>query len=479
MWKTSVQNKSRCLVGRLVIAILSISLQVFAAESTASPATLLEQINNSLKKLADRVAPAVPEIKVVSYGAADEDDQDGGTAGSIVKQHLTGAGVIVDADGYILTNAHLINGAIRVQVVLNRKRNPDAPVRSLLDSSGRVFDATIVGADEESDLAVLKIDASALPTLKFGNYENLRQGQLVIAFGSPLGLNNVATIGIVSSVARQIDPDSAAVYIQTDAAVNPGNSGGALVDIDGNLVGINTAMLNGQRLGLAIPSDTVQFVYEQIRNSGRVLQGDIGIGVQTITANMAAGLHLAKETGVLVSDVRPGLPADAAGIHPEDIVASVDQQVVGSALQFITLIKHKKPGEGVSLRLLRGKNIFNVSVAVVQKREDLDPIKQPGDVERHLLRALDVVALDIDSHVAETLPGIRQRSGVLVTGKCASRVGMDSALRVGDVIHAINGTSVSSLADIRSLIARLPTGSPVVMRVERDKGFLYVVSEVE
>ena len=466
-------------LGRLVVLVLAISLQAFAADGTARSTTLLEQLNDSLKQLADRVSPAVVEIKVSSYGTNDSDDHDDDNSSEIVKQHLTGAGVILSNDGYIVTNAHLINGAIRVQVILNPARTANMPIRTYVEETRGTFEAKIAGIDEDTDLAVLKIDAAKLPTLKFADYENLRQGQMVVAFGSPLGMNNVATIGIVSSVARQLDSDSNVVYVQTDAAVNPGNSGGALVDIDGDLVGINTAMLNGQRLGLAIPSDTVQFVYEQIRRTGRVLQGEIGLGVQTITPKMAAGLKLPADSGVLVSDVRPGLPGDAAGIHPEDIIASVDKRTVITAAQFITIINQKRPGDGVSLRLLREGKVMNLNVSVIAKSEDPDPLKEAFDEDKHLLKVLDIIALDVDNRVAETIPGIRQRSGVLVTGRCASHEGMDTSLKAGDVIHAINGKSVTSVAEIRALLAKIPLGSPIVLRVERQKRFLYLVSETE
>lgn len=473
------RHKTVSFAFRLLIIVATVSLPTLGSDTATRAASLLEQLNSSLKELADRVSPAVVEIKVSSYGTTDDDEQDNDNAGDIVKQHLTGAGVILSSDGYIVTNAHLVNGATRVQVILNPARTPNMTIRTYMETAAATFEAKIVGIDQDTDLAVVKISADKLPTLKFANYENLRQGQMVIAFGSPLGMKNVATIGIVSSVARQIDTDSNVVYVQTDAAVNPGNSGGALVDVDGELVGINTAILNGQRLGLAIPSDVVQFVYEQIRRTGRVTEGEIGVGVQTITPKMAQGLKLSADSGVIVSDVRPGLPADNAGIHPQDIIASVDKQPIASATQFVTLINRKKPGDGVSLRLLRGRNVMNLSIRVIAKSEDPDPLKQAFDADKYLVKTLDIVAVDVDNRVAETIPGIRQRAGVLVTGRCANPEGMEQSLKVGDVIHAINGTSVSSVAEIRGVLAKVPVGSPVVLRVERHRRFLYLVSDAE
>jgi len=373
----------------------------------------------------------------------------------------------------------LIEGAKRVQVILNPSRTAEMPVRTYLEAPEKTFDADIVGVHQETDLAVLKIRARDLPTLHFANYEDLRQGQMVIAFGSPLGFRNTATIGIVSSIARQIDLDSSVVFIQTDAAINPGNSGGALVDTAGNLVGINTAMLKAERSGLAIPSDTVKFVYDQIRKSGRVVEADIGLSVQTITPTMAAGLKLPRDVGVIVADVRPGFPAEGVGIQSEDIITSADGQSVQSALQFLTLIYRRKPGERVSLRLLRGTRPINVNVTLAEKSFDVDPLSQAVDVDRNLISTLNVVGLDVDNNVASTVPGIRMRSGILITGKCARREGTQTGLKVGDLIHEINGTTVRSVTELRAVLAKLSSGFPVVLKVERQKQFLYLVSEVE
>jgi serine protease Do len=468
------------VVAGLLAFILVSSLQAMHGQAVPKQKSFLDQLNSSLKNLAERVSPAVVEVKAWGYGVDDDsEDNDDDNARNIVKQHLAGAGVILDPDGYIVTNAHLIEGAEHVQVVVNPTRTAEMQVRTYLDVSGRTFDAEIVGVHQETDLAVLKIHANNLPTLQFANYENLQQGQMVIAFGSPLGFRNTATMGIVSSVARQIDSDSSLVYIQTDAAINPGNSGGALIDTSGNLVGINTAMLKAERAGLAIPSDTVKFIYEQIRNTGRVVQGEIGLGVQTITPLMAAGLKLTRDVGVIVSDVRPGFPAEEAGLQPKDIITAADGQAVPSALQFLTLIHRRKPGDHVELQLLRGTNLISVNVVVVEKAFESDPLNPAVNVDKNLISTLNVVGLDVNNSVAASVPGIRVRSGVLVTGKCSKREGTPTSLKVGDLIHAINGVTVRSVAEARAILAKLSTGSPVVLRVERQKQFLYLVSEVE
>lgn len=471
-----MQNRPAVLRSVTLVLTLLSSFSTAWSQTSQSSKTFLDQLNSSLKELADRVSPAV--VSITRWSQGREDDQDppgeGGTKG-VVKARVDGAGVIVDANGYIVTNAHVVNGANRVQVTLNPARAADMPVRQYVDLPARTFDAEIVGIHQETDLAVLKIKATGLPALQFGNYEDLRQGQMVIAFGNPFGIRNAATIGIVSSVAVQVNPQSGTLYIQTDAALNPGDSGGALVDTAGRLVGLNTATLNADRVGLAIPSDTVKFVYEQLRQFGQVVTTDIGLEVQTVTPALADGLGLARRNGVIVSDVRDGLPADKAGIKPQDIIVSSDGHAVQSALQFTTLINQKKPGDRVSLQLLRGNQLISTAVPVVEKTAEPDPLTGAIAADTRLVKSLDIVAADIDSNVAEALPGIRQRSGVLVLG---SEHPSEKSLIVGDIIHAVNGARVRSVTEIHQILSKLPAGSALVFQIERQKRFLYLTSEV-
>jgi serine protease Do len=455
--------------------VLVLSGEALGAQASPASQNILDQLNSSLKELAHRVSPAVVEVQTWAYQIDDDDDN----VPSVVKSHLTGSGVILDSMGYIVTNAHVVNGAKRVRVTLNPPRRGGMPARTYMEAEGRSFDATVVGADLETDLAVLKIQAEGLPTIQVANYEHLQQGQMVIALGNPLGMRNAATIGIVSSVARQIDPDSSVVYIQTDAALNPGNSGGALVDTTGHLVGINAATMNGEKLGLAIPSDTVKLVYEQIRASGRVHQGDVGLRVQTITPTMAAGLKLTRDSGVIVSDVRSESPAEKAGIQPQDIIMSADRQPMESALEFATLLRKRPLGERVPLELLRGEKRIVLEVTIDERPAAHDLSAQVMDPAKNVIIKLGVLGLDVDPDVANTIPGIRQRTGVLVTGRLAKREGVEGSLKVGDVIHAVNGLPVATMDDIRNAVAGLGPGSAVVLKVERQRTFVYVVSEME
>ncbi len=242
-------------------------------------------------RLRGEASRAVVEIEVTSYGASSEE----GNVGSITRHEGLGSGVVVDPDGYIVTNAHVVAGAIGVKVLLSSPSDNDD------DALPRSLSANIVGVDRESDLALLKVNASNLPTLHFASMDSLRQGDLVLAIGNPMGLRNSVSLGVVSATSRAVSETSPFGYIQTDASINPGNSGGALINADGQLVGINTFILSrsggNEGLGFAIPANIVQDVTTQLRETGRVDRGEIGITMQDINPTMSAALSLPRPRG--------------------------------------------------------------------------------------------------------------------------------------------------------------------------------------
>ena len=268
---------------------------------------LLSQFNDSLQEFTARVTPSIVQVQVTGYRATDEKNPD--QTGVIGRQRSLGSGVIVDPDGYIITNAHVVKGAQSVRVVLTPVTAGDSQVRASLGlgEHSPPIEAKIVGIAPTIDLALLKIDQKNLPAIPFADYTKLKKGELVLAFGNPEGLENSVSMGVVSAVARQADPDVPSVYIQTDAPINPGNSGGPLINTSGQLVGINTFIFTesggSQGLGFAIPSSVVEFVYRELRKSGRVHRSVIGAVLQDITPDLANGLSLAKQRGVIVSDV--------------------------------------------------------------------------------------------------------------------------------------------------------------------------------
>jgi serine protease Do len=228
----------------------------------------------------------------------------------------------------------VVAGAQRVQVIIPTLAAEQSPLRSLVSARGQVVEAQIIGTDRELDLALLKVDRGGLPPLPFGKYGKLRQGELFFSFGSPEGLLNSITSGVVSSISRQLNPDSSMVYVQTDAPINPGNSGGPLVNVDGEIVGINTFILTdsggNQGLGFAIPSSVVNVAYQQFRKYGHLHHSGIGMSVQTITPNLAAGLGLPRNFGLVVADVLPGGPGELAGLRVQDIILALNDRPVDS-----------------------------------------------------------------------------------------------------------------------------------------------------
>ena len=294
-----------------------------SAVKPAPPADAALAVSSAIEATASTAGAAVVEIFTMSY--APTEGRVAGTTDLVRTQRATGSGAIVDASGYIVTNAHVVRGAQRIRVEV-----PTVPTGgSILGARGRLLDGRIVGLDLETDLAVIKVETTGLPTLTFGDSDDLRAGQIVVALGSPLGFYNSVSLGVVSAVARQLEPESPMVYVQSDAAISSGSSGGPLVDLRGRIVGINTLVASregaaGEGLGFAAPSNIVRAVYEQLRQHGRVRRGDIGVRPQTLTPVLATGLGLARDHGVVLADVLPGGPAAQAGLRPGDVVVALD-----------------------------------------------------------------------------------------------------------------------------------------------------------
>jgi serine protease Do len=340
-----------------------------AAQTRSRDASSAAELSGALEATARTVGPAVVEIFTTSYAPGAGVVPSSGDL--IATQRASGSGVIVDPAGYIVTNAHVVRGAQRVRVSL-----PVAAAgQSILAARSRIVPGRIIGVDLETDLAVVKVEESNLPAVAFADSDDLKAGQLVLAFGSPLGLHNSVSLGVVSAVARQLGPESPMIYIQTDASINPGSSGGPLVDVRGGLVGVNTLIFSqgagNDGLGFAAPSNIVRAVYEQIRTHGFVRRGDIGVRAQTVTPVLAAGLGLARAEGVVLADVLPGSPAAAAGLRPGDFVVALDGKPMENGRQLHVNLYRRTVGDVVRLEVLRGDQRLEVPVAVSERRDSL------------------------------------------------------------------------------------------------------------
>jgi serine protease Do len=310
----------------------------------------------------------------------------------------------------------------------------------------------------------------------------VREGQLVFAFGSPLGLDNSVTMGIVSATARQVKPDDPMIYIQTDAAINPGNSGGPLVDSDGKLVGINTFIFTNsggsEGIGFSAPSNIVKAVYEQIRANGRVRRGQIGVLAQTITPPLAEALKLDRDSGVVLEDVTPSSPAEAAGLKIGDIVLSINGKQIENSRQLGVNI-YQNAGKTVSLELMRGKTPMKLDVAVLERAKDPDRLLSHLSGEQNRLRKIGILAVDLDEKVIPLYPILREYTGVAVAGVTSDLSLEVNRMQPGDVIHRLNQDAVLNLEGLRKLLAEYKHGQPVAIHLERAGQMQFVVLEID
>jgi serine protease Do len=439
----------------------------------------LHQVSRTLEGLSEQVGPAVVQVFALGYATPSDVSEE---RSLLAQQRNTGSGVILDPDGYIVTNAHVVQGAYKVQVQLAAPRR--GATRSIVGPRPRIIGAQVVAIDEETDLSVLKVDETALPFLQLADSDAVRSGQLVLAFGSPLGLDSSVTLGVVSAVARQLEPDDPMIYIQTDASINPGNSGGPLVDTDGRVVGINTLILSqsggNEGLGFAAPSNIVRNIFEQVRKYGRVRRGEIGVRVQTITPSLAEGLKLPRSWGVVLGDVNPQGPAARAGLEAGDVVAALDGKPMENGRQLQVNLYGRAIGEVVKLQVLRGDRTLDVPVTVIERGDDPNRFAGMVRPEEHLIRRLGMLGLTLTERLAGLLPELRVPSGVVVAA--AARTGppaWEGELQPGDVIHAVNRTLIQDLAALRAAVDALQPADPLVLRVERDGEMLFLGGRVE
>jgi serine protease Do len=460
------------VVSVAVIAIIFLG-DASKADAQVAPdrASSLKILSGAVEALSAGVAPSVVQVLVTGFATVNEGaHQD--TDLVIGRQRVLGSGAIISADGDIVTNAHVVRGARRVQVVLQGA-----------DGRTRTVDARIAGLTQELDLALLKINETGLIPLPLADYKKVHQGQLVFAFGSPQGLRGTMTMGVVSARERQPDPDTPIAYIQTDAPIAKGNSGGPLVDTDGELVGINTFIsldsTTSQGLGFALPSSLVAMAVPNLRQYGRLHRGQIGMLLQTVTPALKDGLGLSRATGALVSDVVAGGPADAVGMRVGDVIISVDGEPVDGVLPVGMRLFTSNGKDSVRLRYQRGDEILTADVAVVHEPNDLDRLTDTINPEDSFVPMLGIMGATITTDLASLLPSIRLPLGVIVAARAAIGGTADVSLVTGDVIHGVNGEPVRNMEQLRKLLDRIPPGRPVVLQIERNGQFSFVAFDAD
>jgi serine protease Do len=483
-----LQSMKRVLIACVVASISAFAQSSPVRTSTDAPAilsrpaspNLLRELNSSLEAVVSKVSPAVVQIVVTGYGPS-EDHGHTDTA-RIVRQHAIGTGIIVDPDGYIMTNAHVVEGAQRIKVILPPPAS-DSPIELQPIHAGQILEATLLGTHKQSDLALLKVDATHLHTAALRSDVRVHQGELVFAIGTPEGLRSTVTMGVVSSLARQLDPDKPMVYIQTDAPLNPGNSGGPLVDIDGNVIGINTLMLSegggSEGLGFAIPAAIVSFDYQNLRKAGRVQRVALGLRTQNITPTLAMGLGLARSWGAVISDIAVGGAAEAAGLQLNDIILAIDgRQILGLPDVIMALYVHP-PDRVLKMDVLRGETPMSFYVPVKVYHENIDDLADIPGLQKKLIRKLNIFITDLDRDVGQVVDASRSDSGVVVVAQLSGSNATDTGLEAGDIIRAIDRTVLKSSSQFQTMVRDLRPGDSVVLQVERKGKLQYLAFEME
>ena len=373
------------------------------------------------------------------------------------KRKSLGSGFIIDKEGYIITNNHVVANADKITVVLNDEKE---------------FDAEVIGRDSYTDLALIKIKPHKnLTSLKMGDSDKLKVGEWVVAIGNPFGLSHTVTAGIVSAKGRVIGSGPYDDYIQTDASINPGNSGGPLLNIKGEVIGINTMIIaGGQGIGFAVPINLAKGVIKQLKTSGDVTRGWLGVTIQDLKGEIAEYYSLKGKKGVLVIDVVPGHPADEAGIKPEDIIIKIDGEKIENSRELTTMIADVGVGEVTKVKVLRkGKEkTFNVKVG---KRPDSAELA--GIPKKEQGSELGISVKNITPQIARHFK-ISEDEGVIVVNVDSESKGAEAGIQQGDIIAGINRRDIKNIKDYNIIIKSLNKGDTVSFLIKRRTGLLVI-----
>src|SRR5580658_4564560 len=509
MWIESC--KARCkavMTRRLLVALLAVvavgSVATFnfakSAKAAAAPAaaalddnsvSALLTLDRAMETLAARVTPAVVNVTVVSKGNPQQSQAEGmpdmqqffGPGGPFGNQfgqqfgrqfnipsqpqerleHGLGSGVIISPDGYIVTNNHVIEGAVDIRVTMSNRE---------------VLSAKLVGADPLTDLAVIKVNGTNLPSVPWGNSADLHPGQTVLAFGNPYGFRFTVTRGIISALNRP-NPDASdrhkpGEFIQTDAAINPGNSGGALVDARGELIGINTFLISSSGsfsgMGFAIPAQIVQPTVETLIRDGKVSHGIIGIQIADVTPDNAKFFEMDKAAGALISEVQPDTPGAKAGLQIGDVVTELDGKAVADAGELQMTVGQKRPGETIHLQVVRDGKPMSVAVTLEALSADTETAGTEHGKGRWGLSLADLTP-DVRNEV-QAQPSVH---GAVVEDVKPGSPADNAGLQRGDVIVEVNRHPVKSAAEVAQVLSNVPNGQDALVLVWSNGGSTFRV----
>jgi Do/DeqQ family serine protease len=451
----------------LVVAVLLLPLPAPAqprSETKIDPHAVLRAMEEAFTTVADRVMPAVVNVSTVGKKAAPSGGEDSERFKEFFGEEFyeryfkrrpredaraSGSGVIVDPNGYILTNNHVIENAQEITVRL---------------SDARKFTATLVGSDPKTDLAVLKVETSVpLPAAELGDSDNLRVGQWAIAIGNPFGLDRTVTVGIISATARtRVGVATYENFIQTDASINPGNSGGPLLNLDGRVIGVNTAIVaSGQGIGFSIPINMARDVMRQLMTRGRVVRGWLGIVIQDVSDELAKSFEVREKEGVLVSDVMKSGPGEAGGLRAGDIIMEFAGTPITEVPDLQRRVAAIAPGEAVGVRVLRDRAAVTLKI-VIGEMPGEEPVAavSPGD---------DGWGLTVEALTADTARRLNLSfaSGALVTEVVSGGHADKAGFRRGDVILEVNQAPVVDAASLKRALQALKPGESVPIYAHR------------
>jgi serine protease Do len=379
-----------------------------------------------------------------------------------------GSGFIISNDGYIMTNAHVVDHADKITVRLTDKRE---------------FRAKVIGADSRTDVALLKIEATGLPKITMGDPNKLKVGEWVVAIGSPFGFDNSVTAGIVSAKGRSLPQDNFVPFIQTDVAINPGNSGGPLFNMDEEVVGINSQIYtrSGGSMGLsfAIPIDVASQVVDQLRTSGKVTRGRIGVVIQELTQELAESFGLSKPNGALISSVEKNAPADKAGIEASDVILKFDGKPVNSSSDLPRMVAAIKPGTKVAVELWRKGATKNVTVEVGEMPAESSKLaqsgKKPSEDSGEVVSRLGISVIELNTEQLKEL----QISGGLLVQEVKGSSARAAGLHQGDVLMSIGNVQIRSLAQFNEMLKQVPNGRNVALLVRRGDNSSYFAIKLD
>ncbi len=426
-----------------------------SAPTPSNGLRLLEEMQTVITELAESTKPSVVNLIPISdYGKGRESQQE-----RVPNATGTGSGVIIDSEGHIITNNHVIGNSTEIEVRLSDKTK---------------LIAQVIGKDPDTDLAVLKVTADRpLPSARFGDSSSVRVGQWVLAVGNPFGLDRTVTLGVVSGIGREnVNLSRYENFIQTDASINPGNSGGPLFNLRGEVIGINTAIINfAQGIGFAIPSNMARQVLQQLIAQGRVVRGWLGVGIQPLTPELGKKFGVNENEGVLVNEVFEKDPAAAAGIKPGDVITRIEGTVIDTPNRLSRVVAGLSPGAMVAVEVVRNQQRMVLDVALSERRNQAVVAALPQS-RTDVKLGLDIQ--DLTAALSDKFK-LRESHGLLITKVEPGSLAQSEGLREGDLIKEVNRAEVGSVAEFTLAISRVRRGETILLRVLRENRAFYVV----